>query len=977
MVGMVRTLRTFRPGHLAFLVALTLFGLAQAQSGVRIARTSPAVKEAAPGATVTHVFRLEGEGRVRVEPRSELGWPLLTPARTFVLQPGRAAFYPVTLRVPATARAGERDRLVVTAAGASAEAYTVAAYRPGLEVVRPERAHYLPPVAWFTLTLKNTGNGDDAALVRLETLQGLPVYHARVPLAAGEEKNLRLPLENADTLRLRVRLERGGLERSDVLPVDFAPQKTDGGFRLIGRLGAAYSYPRAVSFSIGAAGPLSDFVQFRLGAGYALGGSPAGTLGFSWKQGYLSASFGPSYGVALGLYEGAVSTQLSLSGPQLRGGLNLDVNGSGYGLGAAAVLDDRPSLRLYGDVNTGQAAQGAAFQPGTLRFELAARPLETAYEANLGYGFGWRDVSLNLDLHAAGRPGAPVRFGLGADANPVAFSLGGNVGWTGLGLEDWSLAAASSTDRLGLDASLPVAFGARAGPGRASAFASARLDLPAPWSSLTGEARAEYRGGSWAFSLAGGSQASTADGLALLDLGGRVGWPPELNELAFGVRAGSSLVRMRADLKWAPWKPGLSTGVTLELPTGGALLRAQARRAWYAGRTTLGLSADVPVVLEVPEAVTRFFGGRNAGWVEGVVSLEGPERLRKGLVVRADGREAVTDAAGRFRLQLPPGRYTVRIAEDRLPAVLFPLEPEAQVEVRPKRGVHVELRVAARALLVGRVRVEAEPGRELPPERFAVEVGDPRGRTTSLFTQADGSFQLPGLPPGRYAVRLMEELLPPGWKALEREAVVELAAGEVAHVELTVRPPARKVYRGAAVQILSVKPEADTVPPGAAPLVEVRLAGEARRVFVTYMDRLLGVLLPSAEDPQLWRGRVRIPASASGTLPLVVHAQNGREVRFPFFLNVSPSAPWGVVRTPPAARPGQTLPLAVHWYAPVEASWVEVAGASYPLAGEGPDWRGEWTVPADAHDRLAFRVIARLGDGREAAVERVLLVRNR
>ena len=945
--------------------------------GVRLERTSPETQKALPGRVVTHVFAVYGSGEVKASYASAHGWPLLSPERTLRLSPEHPSYLAVSVRVPATAPAGERDRLVVTAAGARAEAFTVAAYRPGLEVERPERVQYLPPIAHFALAVKNTGNGDDMALVRLETLEGLPVYHARVALAAGERKSLRIPLESADTLRLVVRLERGGLERSNVLPVDYAPQKTDEGYRILGWLGASYAYPRAASFSIAAAGPLSDFVQFHMGVGYALGGQPAGTLGFNWSQGYFNASFGPSYGLACGFHEGAVSTQLSLSGPRLRGGINLDVAGSGYTLGGAAVLSDRPGLRLYGNVSTGNAAEGAELKPGTLSFELATRPLGAAYDASLSYGLIWRDVPLNMDLRAAVRPGTPVSFGLSADANPKVFSLGGRVQWTGLGLRDWGLAATSSTERLGASGSLPVTFGARAGPGRFSAFASTRVDLPEPWFDLTGEARAEYRAGSWSFTLAGGSLANAAEGLALFDLGGRVGWPLDLNELSFGVRIGSGLVRMRADLKWTPWKPGLSTGVIVELPVGDALLQAHARHAWYTGQTTLGLYADLPLILDVPEVVSRFFGGRNAGWVEGVVVVDGPERLRKGIVVRVDGHEAVTDAQGRFRLELPPGHYTVRVAEDRLPAVLVPLQSEAEVEVQLKRSARVELRVAARALLEGRVRVEAEPGREPSPQRFAIEVSDARGRTTTLYTQPDGSFRLPGLAPGRYAVRLMERLLPRGWSALKGEAVVELAAGASARVELVVRPPKRKVFRGAAVQILSVKPEAETVPPGAAPLVEVRLAGEARRVLVTYKDRPLGVLLPSAKDPQLWRGRVGVPADASGTLPLEVHAQNGSQVRFPFFLYVSPGAAWGVVRTLPVARPGQKLPLAVHWYAPVEASWVEVAGVTYQLAGEGADWRGEWTVPAGAKGRLRIKAAARLTSGTVVEVERFVLVRER
>jgi len=61
----------------------------------------------------------------------------------------------------------------------------------------------------------------------------------------------------------------------------------------------------------------------------------------------------------------------------------------------------------------------------------------------------------------------------------------------------------------------------------------------------------------------------------------------------------------------------------------------------------------------------------------------------------------------------------------------------------------------------------------------------------------------------------------------------------------------------------------------------------------------------------------------------------------------------------------------------VEASWVEVAGVTYQLAGEGADWRGEWTVPAGAKGRLRIKAAARLTSGTVVEVERFVLVRER
>jgi len=968
-------LKMSRMAHRA-LWTLLLVLAAPALAQVRVARTSPEVKAAAPGATVTHVFVLRGTGAVRVRLSSEHGWPLLTRERTIALEAGRPYFFPVTLRVPEDVPAGTRDRLVLQAGGASARAFTEVAYAPGLEAHWPAEVAYTPPLGRFALELANTGNGADVFRVRLETLQGVPVFQARQPLDAGQRLELRIPVSQTGTLRLVVRLERGNLERTGYVSVVPAARKHDGSFRLLGRLGAAYSHPGSLSLSLGAAGPLSDFTTFSVGAGYALGGTPAGVLGFRWNGGYLSAAFGPSYGLALGLGEGGVSTQIALSGPVPRGSMNFDVVGRGYGFGASAILDDDPSLRLRADLRTGHGeAEAPVFRPGTLSAEAAFRPFRSELSGNLAYGFGYRGWPVRLQTGFTLLPATPARFRISADVNPETFSLGGRLAWRGAAVDDWGVALAGGSERLGLDLPLPVSFGAAAGPERLRAFARARLDLPAPWSDLSAEARAGYQSGRWTFTLSGGSEASAAEGLALVQLNGQLGWPLDENEVKLGLRAGGSYLRTRADLAWAPWKPRFRTALALELPAGGALLRARADREWYAGRTSLGLGAEVPLVLEVPAAVTRLFGGRNVGIVAGEVRVEGPARLREGLVVRAGGREARTDAEGRFRLEVPPGRYTVEVVEARLPAVLVPVRGRVEVEVGLKRTVRVELVLAARSVLEGRVRVVTEPGREVAPQRFAVAIEDARGRTTSLLTEPGGVFTVPALPPGRYTVRLLAGLLPPGWEASVPEATLELGPGEAGRVELAVRPPQRKVYSGGRVQILEVRPEADRVPPGSAPLVEVRLRGAPDRVVITLQNRLVGVLLPAAGEEGLWRGRAHVPADAGGPLALQVEALNGERARFPFFLSVSPDAPWGVVRSLPVARPGQTLEVAVHWYAPVEASWLEVEGKRVELTGQGADWSGKFVVPADAAARWSFTAKARLGSGAQVELAKFVLIR--
>jgi len=955
---------------------LLLVLTAPALAEVQVVRTSPQVKAAAPGATVTHVFVLRGTGAVQVRPSSEHGWPLLTRGRRLELNPDRPVYFPVTLRVPEGVPAGTRDRLVLQAGGASARAFTEVAYAPGLEVRWPAEVAYTPPLARFALELANTGNGADVFRVRLETLQGVPVFQARKPIDAGQRLELPVPVSQTGTLRLVVRLERGKLERTGYVSAVPAARKRDGSFRLLGRLGAAYSHPGSLSLSLGAAGPLSDFTTFSVGAGYALGGTPAGVFGFRWNGGYLSAAFGPSYGLALGLGEDRVSTQIALSGPVPRGSMNFDVVGRGYGFGASAILDDDPSLRLRADLATGRSkAKDPSFQPGALSAEAAFRPFRSELSGNLAYGFGYRSWPVRLQTGFTLSPAAPARFRFSADVNPEPFSVGGRLAWTGLGVGDWGVALAGGSERLGLDLPFAVGFGAAAGPERLRAFAGARLDLPAPWSDLSAEARAGYLGGRWTFTLSGGSEASAAEGLARVQLSGQLGWPLDESEVKLGLRAGESYLRTRADLAWAPWKPRLRTAMALELPAGGALLRARADREWYAGRTSLELGAEAPLVLEVPAAVTRLFGGRNVGVVAGEVRIEGPARLREGLVVRAGGREARTDAQGRFRLEVPPGRHTVEVVEAQLPAVLVPVRGRVEVEVGRKQTVRAELVLAARSVLEGRVRIVAEPGRELPPRRFDVVIEDARGRTTSLLTEPGGAFTVAALPPGRYTVRLPAGLLPPGWEAPVSEATLKLDPGEAGRVELAVRPPRRKVYSGGRVQILEVRPETDRVPPGSAPLVEVRLRGAPDRVVITLQDRLVGVLLPAAGEEGLWRGRLHVPNDAEGPLALRVEALNGERARFPFFLSADADAPWGVVRSLPVARPGQTLEVAVHWYAPVEASWLEVEGERVELTGQDADWSGKFVVPADAAVRWSFIARGRSATGEEVDLQGFLLIR--
>jgi len=75
------------------------------------------------------------------------------------------------------------------------------------------------------------------------------------------------------------------------------------------------------------------------------------------------------------------------------------------------------------------------------------------------------------------------------------------------------------------------------------------------------------------------------------------------------------------------------------------------------------------------------------------------------------------------------------------------------------------------------------------------------------------------------------------------------------------------------------------------------------------------------------------------------------------------------------ARPGQELPVAVHWYVPVEECWLEVGEEKVELAGSGADWRGKFVIPEDLSGRLQLVAKALAGSGKSIQVVRYVLIR--
>jgi len=960
-------------------LALVLFyvlappGLATA---TRIERTSPAVRQAPPGRVVTHVFAVYGQGRATPSFTSEHSWPILSSARPLNLDPQKATYLTVSIRIPPGTPEGSRDRLMVQVGNAQAAAYSQAAFQPSFQASWPRKVAYLPPLSSFSLRLRNAGNGPDTYLIHLENIAREPVFNIQISLAAGATKEVQIPVAASGSYRLVITSLRGHEKKEGFVDVALSIGQTNGAPRLLGRFGVAYSYPGLISTSAGLSGPLSDFAHFSFGIGYAVGSWPAGNAGISFDDGYFSIFFGRSYGLALGFNWGQLAAALSLTGPEWQGSLNLDAGTEQISYGLSAILkreNDRilnPQLGAY--LQTGPLLP--VFAADALRAEIAYIPRSGRVLADLSYDFDYRSWPLHLRYRADWYRNRPLNNTFFINAKPRLASFSGRISWSGSVVNDWGVAFASNDRRLQISSPFPFFLGASASPNQLRAFAGATIRLPYPGGDLSGRAEYQLSADSWSFVFSGSSRAFSFAGLAVWDIGGRLGWPLSENQFSLGVRAGGSYLRGHIRLDWAPWKPSIDTRLDLEMPVEGAVLRASLGREWYSVETRFGLAADLPWLLEVPQEVSEFFGGRRIGTVVGVVEVAGPARFRQGIVIRAGGETTVTDSEGRFELQLAPGEYEVEIDRARLPAPLVAVKASEKISLHYKETISVRLRVAVRSLLEGRVRVA---GASLqPPPRFALLVEDERGRQTSLYTNSNGGFRLEGLPPGRYKVRLLTDLLPRGWRAVKPAAEVFLKAGAAGGVELVVAAPERKVYQGM-LQILGVEPETKTAPAGAAPLVTVRIKGQAEQVLIESRGRVGGALFLDSKTGA-WRGRVRLPADYEGPLQLWVVARAGdQQARYPFLIAVSKKAPWGLVRTLPVAKPGQELPVMVHLFSPATKCWIELAGQRIELAGSDADWQGKVTIPPSTPPgRAPIKAVALLTDGRQVEVVGWVLLRS-
>jgi len=199
------------------------------------------------------------------------------------------------------------------------------------------------------------------------------------------------------------------------------------------------------------------------------------------------------------------------------------------------------------------------------------------------------------------------------------------------------------------------------------------------------------------------------------------------------------------------------------------------------------------------------------GSVEGVVfddrahtgeRAPGDEGLA-GVVVRLNGAVATSDTHGRFQFNgVRTGHYTLEIDVDHLPVRYTPPpETEIPIEVRASGTPAVQIPLQLAGSIRGQVRSEGAsdlagialrltPGHEL------------------AFTDSSGAFHFDNVPPGRYAVQVLKDSLPPGVAIEGRgQAPVAVASGAVAasptlRLHSTAQPRPVQVIEAPAEQIV-------------------------------------------------------------------------------------------------------------------------------------------------------------------------------
>jgi len=864
------------------------------------------------------------------------------------------------------------DVLTVRVGDAVAEARTEVSYVPGLEIKGPDELIFVPPAVIANFYIKNVGNGEDEVYLKL--LKGEDIISSRrISLKPGAFQNVHFSIVSPGSYKLEVRLFKGKLERTWRFYVRMPRNINWREHRIWGTTSVVTESGTIASARLDLTGRLSDFVgtQFSIGGGYTgLSDLRFQLNGDHW---FVNTMFVGTFSANAAYRHGPVGFSVNYYNTNSFGvGLSYKTKTQHHNFwlswkGAPVYYASGHSALGFGIKST----YGLSYVPidgqGTVYLRLDKSPLAAWVELNtsaeweagidirkypidFGLSVSWQKSDLKnwyssvlwriqQDIYYW-RPVVGVwvsnenyGFALAALREGSRFNITANGSWVG----EWSVDA-------GLFFSLPNPFtdaNVRYTYSKGQQSWLASLGLEASWEGL------HYSSDAWLT-------------IPLTDSG-----------LSLSLETGSGTWSLGGELEFYPWRVDARGEFWIDFYVWNSLIEAKVYGNYPEGEWGWRVGFVQPLVFSVPKPVVELFGGRKIALVKGQLVYDGPSLDLSGIRVVAGPYEAVTNEAGEFKLELPPGEYFVTVDPTTLPVILAMRDNGIKLKVEAKRTYSVELRLEARSALEGVILAKGEAPQSLA---LWVWIEDEKGRRVYVRADRLGRFIIGGLVPGYYRAGILKSSLPWGYRVEPEYVEVQLEPGEIKKVRFLLSPLPRKVYKAKPVIILSAKPESGIFPPGALPLIEVEIEGEPEKLLVLRDSEVVGELNPIKGD--IWRGRFKVPQN-EGRYPLkVVASAGGREVaHYTFVIDVSEKAPWGVIRTRPIVpRGAKDIYILVHLYVLAREAWLVVGDQRYKLKGKGADWKGSYDAPPEP-GRYNIKVQAILEDGRRVELSRGILVR--
>ena len=173
-------------------------------------------------------------------------------------------------------------------------------------------------------------------------------------------------------------------------------------------------------------------------------------------------------------------------------------------------------------------------------------------------------------------------------------------------------------------------------------------------------------------------------------------------------------------------------------------------------QVVIGLAVLTPLPAAAGPSCTPAAEGRIVGHVVRSIDARTREPLAGVPISLSTGATVVSDAAGGFEFRgLAPGSYLLR-AE--LPAALLAVASENPIEVQPHACASVSVRAVPNTMVRGRVILP----RSFRAEGLTVSLMTPDGvLVESAYADSQGTFVIPGQPPGEYIVGVNANGMPP------------------------------------------------------------------------------------------------------------------------------------------------------------------------------------------------------------------------